>query len=468
MGSPESERGRGSDEGPQHEVTIGQDYYLGKYEVTQAQWKAVMGSIPAMGHGAGDDYPVYYVSWNDMAGSAAFSRRSTPSSARRSSACRPRRSGSTRRGRDDDPVLVRGRPELHAGAHAATVRCSTCTCGARSRRDTAPGRSGRRRRTPGASSTCTATSGSGCRTATARATWVRPPTAARGKPRGASTERSGATTGTAQRTPALGEPRVRARRLPQGRQRGPPRDDRRSGSPDQAPPPPSRPVNSWREAQREYLPGIAFSPLSSGCTQRAHATVPRREKETWDLLLPGTALEGFTAGRTRSGRPAERCEDPLRRPRRSPTTPATPGSGPRWRRRGAVRRPPPARLLELLGKDYLDLEAGLLSPSAVSTTISVRATSVSSARVSASRTRTRRRLRRPSFSSTLPRSSSTPRCSKARSSRRASGWLGTTFAYALGGVSSALAAVACGFDRGDAGGVSNLVLSRRDEGDRNL
>jgi formylglycine-generating enzyme required for sulfatase activity len=72
MGSPESERGRHSDEGPQHQVTISQDYYLGKYEVTQAQWRAVMGMIPAMGHGAGADYPVYYVSWNDIAGPGGF------------------------------------------------------------------------------------------------------------------------------------------------------------------------------------------------------------------------------------------------------------------------------------------------------------------------------------------------------------------------------------------------------------
>ncbi len=72
MGSPESERGRNDDEGPQREVAIGHDFYLGKYEVTQAQWRAVMGSLPAMGHGAGDAYPVYYVSWNDVAGPGGF------------------------------------------------------------------------------------------------------------------------------------------------------------------------------------------------------------------------------------------------------------------------------------------------------------------------------------------------------------------------------------------------------------
>ncbi len=75
MGSPEDERGRNADEGPQREVAIGQDFYLGKYEVTQAQWRAVMGALPGTGHGAGDTYPVYYVSWNDVAGPGGFLER---------------------------------------------------------------------------------------------------------------------------------------------------------------------------------------------------------------------------------------------------------------------------------------------------------------------------------------------------------------------------------------------------------
>ena len=39
------------------------DFYIGKYEVTQAQWKAVMGNDPAYFKGA--DRPVEQVSWND-------------------------------------------------------------------------------------------------------------------------------------------------------------------------------------------------------------------------------------------------------------------------------------------------------------------------------------------------------------------------------------------------------------------
>jgi len=67
MGSPEDERGRGDDE-DLHEVTLTHGYYLGKYEVTQAQWEAVMGSNPAHDYGVGDNYPVYYVSWDDVCG----------------------------------------------------------------------------------------------------------------------------------------------------------------------------------------------------------------------------------------------------------------------------------------------------------------------------------------------------------------------------------------------------------------
>ncbi len=64
MGSPENEKDRYDDEGPQHEVTISRDFYLGKYEVTQAQWEAVMGDNPSWFDGKPNN-PVEYVSWND-------------------------------------------------------------------------------------------------------------------------------------------------------------------------------------------------------------------------------------------------------------------------------------------------------------------------------------------------------------------------------------------------------------------
>ncbi len=46
MGSPEDEWGRYPDE-KLHQVTLPQDYWLGKYQVTQAQWEAVMGDNPS-------------------------------------------------------------------------------------------------------------------------------------------------------------------------------------------------------------------------------------------------------------------------------------------------------------------------------------------------------------------------------------------------------------------------------------
>ncbi|HYX42732.1 MAG TPA: SUMF1/EgtB/PvdO family nonheme iron enzyme, partial [Pyrinomonadaceae bacterium] len=44
MGSPASEAGRKDNEGPQHQVSV-PEFYVGKYEVTQAQWRAVA-SLP--------------------------------------------------------------------------------------------------------------------------------------------------------------------------------------------------------------------------------------------------------------------------------------------------------------------------------------------------------------------------------------------------------------------------------------
>jgi len=77
MGSPESETGRFRDE-TQHWVTLTEDFYMGETEVTQAQWKAVMGTtlpeqadkqFPGEGQkyiwGQGDNYPMYFVSWEE-------------------------------------------------------------------------------------------------------------------------------------------------------------------------------------------------------------------------------------------------------------------------------------------------------------------------------------------------------------------------------------------------------------------
>lgn len=62
-----------SDEQPVHSVTLS-DYYIGETEVTQALWSAVMGTTVRQQrdkanvsylYGEGDNYPIYYVSWNE-------------------------------------------------------------------------------------------------------------------------------------------------------------------------------------------------------------------------------------------------------------------------------------------------------------------------------------------------------------------------------------------------------------------
>jgi len=66
MGSPEDELGRNEDE-RQHQVILTKPYYLGVFEVTQKQWKLVMGSNPAKYQG--DTRPVEHVSYDTIRGS---------------------------------------------------------------------------------------------------------------------------------------------------------------------------------------------------------------------------------------------------------------------------------------------------------------------------------------------------------------------------------------------------------------
>ena len=60
MGSPKHEAGRQPRE-VQHDVTLSRSFYMGRTEVTQAQWKAIMGDNPSFVEG--DDHPVETIGW---------------------------------------------------------------------------------------------------------------------------------------------------------------------------------------------------------------------------------------------------------------------------------------------------------------------------------------------------------------------------------------------------------------------
>ena len=67
MGCP-SDRDCKSDEKPVHSVSISKGFWMGKYEVTQGQWEAVMKTTPWSGKDnvrSGSDYPAVYISWHD-------------------------------------------------------------------------------------------------------------------------------------------------------------------------------------------------------------------------------------------------------------------------------------------------------------------------------------------------------------------------------------------------------------------
>jgi formylglycine-generating enzyme required for sulfatase activity len=56
-----------SDEKPVHGVRITKGFWMGKYEVTQGQWRDVTGRNPS-NFEKGDHYPVERVSWQDVQG----------------------------------------------------------------------------------------------------------------------------------------------------------------------------------------------------------------------------------------------------------------------------------------------------------------------------------------------------------------------------------------------------------------
>ena len=80
MGSSESQQDRISNKGrldrlsheaPKHRVTLTHGFWMGKYEVTQAQWMKVMGSNPSYFTGD-ENLPVEQVSWDDITQPGGF------------------------------------------------------------------------------------------------------------------------------------------------------------------------------------------------------------------------------------------------------------------------------------------------------------------------------------------------------------------------------------------------------------
>lgn len=72
MGATAEQTGAECDESPAHTVTLS-DYYIAETEVTQGLWKAVTGYSPTLGgsswdptYGIGDNYPAYFISYEDV------------------------------------------------------------------------------------------------------------------------------------------------------------------------------------------------------------------------------------------------------------------------------------------------------------------------------------------------------------------------------------------------------------------
>lgn len=81
MGAPANEQDSDDPEKPQHQVTLTRGFWMSKYEVTQAQWRAVTDNSPShfqggKANGANtDSRPVENVSWDEITGARGFLAR---------------------------------------------------------------------------------------------------------------------------------------------------------------------------------------------------------------------------------------------------------------------------------------------------------------------------------------------------------------------------------------------------------
>jgi hypothetical protein len=136
-------------------VALMKGYWLGKYEVTQSEWKEVMGTEPWKGQEftkEGADYPATFVSWNDA---IHFCRKLTE---------RERQAGRLSNGWEYT-IPTEAQWERACRARTTTIfSFGDDDSGKWTRTKRTPTGSGRRNRIPGAFAICMATSGNGAAT----------------------------------------------------------------------------------------------------------------------------------------------------------------------------------------------------------------------------------------------------------------------------------------------------------------